>query len=47
MKKFEKKSRVYVHMTTPSPDEILRQKEAKDLLNYLEKLKRKKFFILS
>ncbi|MEK5101036.1 hypothetical protein MKX83_03485 [Cytobacillus sp. FSL M8-0252] len=44
MKQFKRKSRVRIPMTTPSPNEITRQKEIKELLHFLEKLKGKRFF---
>jgi hypothetical protein len=44
-KEFHRKSRVYIPPTTPSPSEIQREKDTKELLGYLEKLKRKRIFI--
>jgi hypothetical protein len=44
-KEFHRKSRVYIPPTTPSLSEIQREKDTKELLECLEKLKKKRIFI--
>lgn len=44
-KKFVAKSRVYCPLPSPSPMTAKRERETKELLEFLERLKRKWFFL--